>query len=96
MGPYFCVPILDRSMSGMSAILYSVRDFEVAKILFVTDSGAGAPFARLYLIPKSFVGPANDQPLTMSEPRPPSDLLPPGLWLAVRRIPPVASRFLMI
>ena len=50
----------------MSAILYSVRDFEVAKILLVTDSGAGAPFVRLYLIPKSLVGPTDDQPLTAS------------------------------
>lgn len=41
----------------MSAILYSVSDFEVAKILFVTDSGAGAPLVRLYLIPKSALGP---------------------------------------
>ena len=41
----------------MSAILYDVRDFDVAKILFVTESGAGAPFVRLYLIPKSLVGP---------------------------------------
>ena len=50
----------------MSAILYSVRDFEVAKILLVTDSGAGAPFVRLYLIPKSLVGPTDDQQLTVS------------------------------
>ena len=56
-GPYVLVPIFDMSTVGMSAILYSVRDFEVAKILFVTDSGAGAPFARLYLIPKSALGP---------------------------------------
>ena len=59
--------MFDRSISGMSAILYSVRDFEVAKILLVTDSGAGAPFVRLYLIPKSLVGPMNDQPLTPSD-----------------------------
>lgn len=45
------------STSGISAILYEVRALEVAKILFVTDSGAGPPFARLYLIPKSFFGP---------------------------------------
>lgn len=64
MGPYFCVPMFDRSISGISAILYSVRDFEVAKILLVTDSGAGAPFVRLYLIPKSLVGPTNDQQLS--------------------------------
>ena len=50
----------------MSAILYSVRDFEVAKILLVTDSGAGAPFVRLYLIPKSLVGPTDDQQLIAS------------------------------
>ena len=67
MGPYFCVPMFDRSISGMSAILYSVRDFEVAKILLVTDSGAGAPFVRLYLMPKSLVGPTNDQRLTASD-----------------------------
>lgn len=34
-----------------------MRDFEAAKILFVTDSGAGAPFVKLYLMPKSWVGP---------------------------------------
>jgi len=34
-----------------------VSFFEVSKILFVTDSGAGPPLARLYLIPKSFLGP---------------------------------------
>ena len=45
------------STVGMSAILYSVRDLEVEKILFVTDSGAGAPFVRLYLMPKSALGP---------------------------------------
>lgn len=56
--PYVLVPMLDRSTSGMSAILYSVRDLEVVKILFVTDSGAGAPLARLYLMPKSSFGPA--------------------------------------
>ena len=56
-GPYVLVPIFDKSTVGMSAILYSVRDFEVAKILFVTDSGAGAPFVRLYLMPKSALGP---------------------------------------
>ena len=56
-GPYFSVPIFERSTFGMSAILYSVRDFEVVKILLVTDSGAGAPFVRLYLIPKSALGP---------------------------------------
>ena len=67
MGPYFCVPMFDRSISGMSAILYSVRHFEVAKILLVTDSGAGAPFVRLYLIPKSLVGPSNNQQLTVSD-----------------------------
>jgi hypothetical protein len=33
---------------------------EVSKILFVTDSGAGPPLARLYLIPKSFLGPMRD------------------------------------
>lgn len=44
-------------MSRMSAILYSVRDLEVEKILLVTDSGAGAPLARLYLMPKSSLGP---------------------------------------
>lgn len=47
-----------RSTSGMSEILYSVRVFEVSKILLVTLSGAGAPLARLYLIPKSSSGPA--------------------------------------
>ncbi len=57
--PYFSVPILDKSTACISAILYSVRDLEVSKILFVTDSGAGAPFARLYLIPKSLVGPVS-------------------------------------
>lgn len=45
------------STSGMSAILYEVRVFEASNILFVTDSGAGPPLARLYLIPKSFLGP---------------------------------------
>ena len=78
----------------MSAILYSVRDLEAAKILFVTDSGAGAPLLRLYLIPKSLVGPAKSQLITVAinifE-----AIIPPGLWLAVRRIPPVALRFLM-
>ena len=64
MGPYFCVPMFDRSISGMSAILYSVSDFEVANILLVTDSGAGAPLVRLYLIPKSLVGPMKAQPRT--------------------------------
>ena len=59
-GPYVLVPIFDKSTVGMSAILYSVRDFEVAKILFVTDSGAGAPFVRLYLMPKSALGPVQD------------------------------------
>ena len=57
MGPYSLVPIVEMSTSGTSAILYEVRDFETSKILFVTDSGAGPPFARLYLIPKSLVGP---------------------------------------
>ena len=51
------MPIFERSTFGISAILYEVRDFEVAKILLVTDSGAGAPFVRLYLIPKSALGP---------------------------------------
>jgi hypothetical protein len=51
------VPIVEISISGMSEILYEARVLEVAKILFVTDSGAGPPFARLYLIPKSFLGP---------------------------------------
>jgi len=53
------VPTLDMSTAGISTILYSVKDLEVVKILFVTDSGAGAPFARLYLIPKSLVGPVS-------------------------------------
>ena len=57
-GPYVRVPIVERSTSEMSAILYEERDLDVAKILFVTDSGAGPPFARLYLIPKSLVGPS--------------------------------------
>lgn len=56
-GPYVLVPIFEMSIVGMSAILYSVSDFEVAKILFVTVSGAGAPFVRLYLMPKSALGP---------------------------------------
>ena len=34
-----------------------MRDFEVSYILLVTDSGAGAPLERLYLIPKSSFGP---------------------------------------
>lgn len=46
------------SISSISEILYSVRDLEAAKILLVTDSGAGAPLARLYLMPKSSLGPA--------------------------------------
>ena len=57
-GPICCLPILDRSASGRSAaILYDLRVLDVSKIVFVTDSGAGAPLARLYLIPKSSVGP---------------------------------------
>lgn len=59
--------------SGMSHVWYSVRDLEISKTLSVTASGAGPPFAMLYLIPKSFLG-------------------PPGLWLAVSRMPPVAPR----
>ena len=55
--PYLFVPIVDRSISGTSAILYDVSDFDVSKILLVTPSGAGPPLARLYLIPKSFLGP---------------------------------------
>jgi hypothetical protein len=48
------------SMSGISAILYDVSVFETSKILFVTDSGAGPPLDRLYLMPKSFVGPVKN------------------------------------
>jgi hypothetical protein len=55
--PYVFVPIVVMSTSGMSATLYELRALEVSKILFVTLSGAGPPFARLYLIPKSFLGP---------------------------------------
>ena len=51
------MPTVEISISGMSVILYEVRDLEVAYILFVTPSGAGPPFARLYLMPKSFLGP---------------------------------------
>ena len=39
---------------------------EVSKILLVTVSGAGAPLARLYLIPKSLSGPANKNKLPVS------------------------------
>ena len=59
--PYVLEPIEDRSISGMSSILYDVSDLEASKILFVTVSGAGAPFVRLYLIPTSFFGPASSQ-----------------------------------
>jgi hypothetical protein len=55
--PYVFVPIVEMSTSGISAILYEVRLLEASKILLVTASGAGPPFARLYLIPKSFLGP---------------------------------------
>jgi hypothetical protein len=51
------VPMVDKSTSGMSEILYEVRVLEVAYILLVTLSGAGAPLVRLYLMPKSSVGP---------------------------------------
>jgi hypothetical protein len=56
-GPYSLVPIVAMSISGISAILYEVRLLETSNILFVTPSGAGAPFPRLYLIPKSSSGP---------------------------------------
>ncbi len=59
--PYDLVPMVDRSTSGISAILYEVMDLEASKILLVTDSGAGPPFARLYLIPKSFLGPGRSR-----------------------------------
>jgi hypothetical protein len=59
--PYVLLPIVEMSTSEMSEILYDVRFFEASKILFVTLSGAGAPFARLYLIPKSALGPLRRQ-----------------------------------
>jgi hypothetical protein len=46
--------------SGISAILYSVTDEAISYIVLVTASGAGAPLERLYLIPKSSLGPARD------------------------------------
>ena len=48
----------------------------------MTFSGAGAPLERLYLIPKSALGPRY---YGLS-----NDKVPPGLCDAVRRIPPVA------
>lgn len=49
--------MVDISTFSIPAILYDVKDFDVSKILLVTDSGAGAPLARLYLIPTSCLGP---------------------------------------
>lgn len=42
---------------GMSVILYSVMAEAISCILLVTFSGAGAPLDRLYLMPKSSLGP---------------------------------------
>jgi hypothetical protein len=64
--------------SGIEAILYSVIDEATSYILLVTFSGAGAPFDRLYLIPKSSVGPAPIS--TIHQPHhPTASNLPPGL-----------------
>ena len=57
-----------------------MRVLDTAKILFVTLSGAGPPFARLYLIPKSFLGPVlstlrGDQVVRFVR----GEFLPPGL-----------------
>jgi hypothetical protein len=50
--------MVKMSISGIGASLYDVKVLDVSKILLVTDSGAGPPLARLYLMPKSFLGPS--------------------------------------
>ena len=49
MPPCLKVAGVDRSMSGTSLMLYSVSVLVTSKIFEVTDSGAGPPFAMLYL-----------------------------------------------
>ena len=51
-------PGLDRSyVTSFSAMRYCLRVLVWSVILAVSDSGAGAPFPPLYLMPKSFSGP---------------------------------------
>ena len=57
MLPAFVSPVRLRSMSGVSMVLYCVIDRVRAKIASVSFSGAGPPFAALYLMPKSPSGP---------------------------------------
>lgn len=73
------MPIADVSISGISAYLYEVRDLDVSKILLVTVSGAGAPLERLYLIPKSPLGPEEVSRHVCNGEKAKSSYLPPGL-----------------
>ena len=49
--------MLDRSMSGMSAMLSVSIDSVYLKISFVMRSGAGSPAVEFILIPQSSSGP---------------------------------------
>ena len=68
--PYVLEPMAAMSMSGMEASLYDVNVLEVSNIVLVMASGAGPPLARLYLMPKSFLGPTMRGKSCVSSPEP--------------------------
>ena len=55
--PKDLLPMLDRSMSGMSAMLSVSIDSVYLKISFVMRSGAGSPAVEFILMPQSSSGP---------------------------------------